>query len=76
MQDFSKNDLLLYLYKETSVTKTLAIQLAIAMNDEVRAEVEELKKAINLLDDLDIESPSDKTMNKVLGLGEDIKQQH
>lgn len=70
MQDFTQNDLLQYIYKETSPAKTLAIKLALITDSELSLQFEKLEETIRMLDKLVIGRPSSRAVKKLLDISE------
>ena len=66
-------DLLLYLYNETRMTESVLIQKAIDYDPETEEEFEELKSAVASLDRL-LESPSEKSVNRILNYSKSMLQ--
>ena len=65
MHRFTTEDLLLYLYGETSIEKTSAIKAALEKDWNLRSELELLSSTIAELDTM-ICSPSTNTVDKLL----------
>lgn len=66
MQSFSTEDLLQYLYKETSPEKTVAIMNALETDAELREKLDTLIATKKRLDLLKSFSPSQETIDKIL----------
>lgn len=65
MQNFTPEDLLLYLYKETSPAQTSAIETSLAKDWTLREKLSVLKASCERLDKL-VESPRTEVILKVL----------
>jgi uroporphyrinogen-III synthase len=66
MHSFSTEDLLQYLYKETSPEKTVAIMNSLETDAELREKLETLAATKKRLDLLRPFSPSQDTVDKIL----------
>jgi hypothetical protein len=66
MHSFSTEDLLQYLYKETSPEKTVAIMNALETDAELREKLETLLATKKRLDLLRPFSPSQESVDKIL----------
>lgn len=69
MHSFTPDDLLLYLYKETSPEMTSAIEAAIEEDYSLRESLNELKASIDSLEKEEI-SPRDESIDKILQYAE------
>jgi hypothetical protein len=69
MHNFTPEDLLLYLYKETSPAQSVAITTALESDWSLREKFEELNAAQNELATLQF-SPSRQTINNILRYAE------
>jgi hypothetical protein len=69
MHNFTPEDLLLYLYKETSPAQSVAITTALESDWSLREKFEELNAAQNELATLQL-SPSRQTINNILRYAE------
>ncbi len=65
MTKFTQEDLLQYLYKETSQHKTAAIEAALETDWNLRYSLSQLSSAQKNLEDINL-SPRDETVNKIL----------
>lgn len=65
MTEFTQDDLLRYLYGETSEKKTAAIRAALGKDAKLRGDLDQLKSLQNKLDQLKA-SPSKKTIDNIL----------
>lgn len=65
MTEFTQDDLLRYLYGETSEKKTAAIRAALRKDAKLRGDFDQLKSLQNNLDQLKA-SPSKKTIDNIL----------
>lgn len=66
------NDLILYLYNETLLTKTVLIQQDIDHNPHTAEEFEDLKRARALLDQL-LQRPSEHCIDNIMAFSRLIK---
>ncbi len=69
MHNFTQEDLLLYLYNETSPAQTVAIKAALETDWNLREKFEELTSAQNQLQTLQM-SPSSQTIDNILNYAE------
>ncbi len=69
MHNFTPEDLLLYLYKETSPTQTAEIKAALESDWSLREKFEVITSAQQRLESLKM-SPSQQTINKILNYAE------
>ena len=69
MHNFTPEDLLMYLYKETSPAQSVAITTALESDWSLREKFEELNAARNELATLQL-SPSRQTINNILRYAE------
>ena len=69
MHNFTQEDLLLYLYNETSPAQTVLIKAALETDWSLREKFEELTSAQNQLKTLQM-SPSRQTINNILNYAE------
>jgi hypothetical protein len=69
MHNFTQEDLLLYLYKETSTKQTAEIKAALETDWSLREKFEELTSAQNNLEALNM-SPSQQTIDNILNYAE------
>ena len=65
MHNYSPEDLLLYLYKETSPETTAAIENALKIDWSLREKMEVLKASMKRLDDITV-APRTEVLLKVL----------
>lgn len=70
MHNFTTEDLLQYLYKETSADKTADIKLALETDWSLLEEMELLKAAQQELDSIKLMSPSTKTLENIFAYAE------
>ncbi len=70
MYNFTQEDLLQYLYKETSVEKTVAIKTALALDWSLREKMETLSSAHNQLNAVKLSSPRKQTIDNILAYAE------
>ena len=71
MHNFTQEDLLLYLYNETSSEQTAQIKAALKTDWSLREKFEELTLAKNQLKPLKI-SPDQQTINNILNYAEKV----
>jgi hypothetical protein len=69
MHNFTQEDLLLYLYKETSLVQTAEIKAALETDWNLREEFESLTSAQNNLKALEM-SPSQRTLDAIFSYAE------
>ena len=69
MHNFTQEDLLLYLYNETSPSRTAEIKTALESDFTLREQYEELVSAQNRLETLKM-SPSQQTIDNILNYAE------
>lgn len=69
---FTPEDLLLYLYKETSPTQTAAIEAALAEDWALQSELEELKISAGWLD-TSLESPRSETLQRIFNYAKEVE---
>ena len=62
---FTQNDLIRFIYKETSHGETIEIRKALLFDNELLDEFKELKECIRKLDSIE-EVPSQKIVNNIL----------
>jgi anti-sigma factor RsiW len=62
---FTPEDLLLYLYKETSPAQTAAIEAALTEDWTLQSKLEELKASVDRLDNC-LESPRSEAVQRIL----------
>ena len=72
MQLFSQNDLLQYIYNETSPAKSLAIKLELITNSEMSEQFYKLEESIRMLDKLVVGRPSSRTIKRLLDISENL----
>lgn len=65
MSKFTQEDLVRYLYKETSEKKSAAIEAALLIDYQLKESLEELKNATQNLHTIHF-SPSTKSVNNIL----------
>lgn len=70
MQNFTTEDLLLYLYKEASTEKTAAIGVALLSDWSLREKLDMLKASQNELNTVKLLSPGKKTLENILSYAE------
>ena len=66
MEKFKQEELMQYLYGETSTTVTLAIEEAMQFDWELQDEVKTLKRTIKQLDLLKVHSPRSQSIEAIL----------
>ena len=66
MEKFKQEDLIQYLYKETSTELSFAIELALQNDWELQDEVKTLVRTIKQLNVLKMRSPRQSTINAIL----------
>lgn len=66
MEKFKQEDLIQYLYKETSTELSFAIELALQNDWELQDEVKTLERTIKQLNVLKMRSPRQSTINAIL----------
>lgn len=64
-QKFTKNDLIRYIYKETSISETLAIKVALRSNLEIHVKYQELLQGFQQLPKVKF-SPAASTIQNIL----------
>ena len=69
MQSFTMDDLLRYLYKETTPEKTAAIKAALESDWSLREKMEVIETALNKLEDITL-SPREKTIDFIINYAE------
>lgn len=70
MHNFTTEDLLQYLYKETSTEKTAAIGVALLSDWSLREKLEMLKGSQNELNSIKLFSPSKTSLDNILSYAE------
>ncbi|MBC7937013.1 MAG: hypothetical protein H7Y86_16820 [Rhizobacter sp.] len=70
MHNFTTEDLLQYLYKETSTEKTAAIGVALLSDWSLREKLEVLKGGYSELDSVKLLSPRKQTLDNILSYAE------
>ncbi len=70
MHIFTTEDLLQYLYKETSADKTAAIKLALETDWGLLEKMDVLKASHQELNSIKMISPSNKTLDKIFAYAE------
>lgn len=70
MQNFTTEDLLQYLYKETSTEKTAAIGVALLSDWSLREKLEMLKVSQAELNTIKLLSPGQRTLDNILSYAE------
>lgn len=70
MHNFTTEDLLQYLYKETSIEKTAAIGVALLSNWSLREKLEILKGGQSQLSSVKLLSPGKQTLDNILSYAE------
>jgi hypothetical protein len=70
MHNFTTEDLLQYLYKETSTEKTAAIGVALISDWGLKEKLEMLKGSQAELNSVKLFSPSNKTLENILSYAE------
>ena len=63
---FTPDDLLRYLYEDTSIEETLEIEKALQNDSRLRKEYEQLRNDMELLDEL-ATVPSEKCIDHIMG---------
>ena len=66
MEKFKQEELMQYLYGETSTTVTLAIEEAMQFDWELQDEVKTLKRTIKQLDLLKVQSPRSQSIEAII----------
>jgi hypothetical protein len=69
MHNFTQDDLLLYLYNETSASKSAQIKTALETDWALREQFEELSNDLKNLEPIKL-SPSSRTMENILNYAE------
>ena len=70
MHNFTPEDLLQYLYKETSTEKTAAIEAALISDLNLREKLNVLSEAQQKLNDVKLVSPRKKAIDNILNYAE------
>ena len=70
MYNFTQEDLLQYLYKETSTEKTAAINIALNSNWNLREQMETLSSSLQKLNSIKLISPRKQTIDSILNYAE------
>ena len=70
MHNFTQEDLLQYLYKETSTEKTAAIEAALSSDWNLREKLDVLYAAQQKLNDVKLVSPRKKAIDNILNHAE------
>lgn len=70
MYSFTTEDLLQYLYNETSTDKTAAIKTALNVDWTLREKLEVLKTSHDQLSEVPLSSPSSKTLDAIFNYAE------
>ena len=70
MYNFTQEDLLQYLYKETSPEKTAAINIALNSNWNLREQMETLSSSLQKLNSIKLTSPRKQTIDSILNYAE------
>ena len=70
MLQFTTEDLLQYIYKETSTEKTAAIKNALASDWTLREKMEEIQTSHTELDTIKLMSPRKQTIENILNYAE------
>lgn len=70
MHNFTTEDLLQYLYNETSAEKTSAIKLALETDWSLLEKMDILKASHNELNSVKLMSPSNKTLENIFAYAE------
>lgn len=77
MYNFTKEDLLQYLYQETSTEKTAAIAAAIQSDFHVMEMFTSLNESINMLNEVPLLSPRKQTIDTIIQYAEkSVKEIH
>lgn len=66
MNRFTQEDLLLYMYNETSAEKTAQIKAAIATDWNLREEYQALAASVNMLSAVALEAPRQSSVEAIL----------
>ncbi len=66
MTDFTLEDLVQYIYKETPLRKTVAMRTALQTDGELRQKYEVIVSAQKRLQTLNLSSPRKKVIDKIL----------
>ena len=66
IKTFTPDDLLRYLYEDTSIEETLEIEKALQIDSRLQEEYEQLRKDMELLDEMAL-APSEKCIDHILG---------
>ena len=69
MHSFTPDDLLLYLYNETSAEMTAAIETALEQDYSLRESINELKASVDSLEKVEM-SPREESVDKILQYAE------
>ena len=72
MQEFSQNDLLQFIYNETSPEKSQAIKLELMINSELNDQFYKLEETIKMLDRLVVGRPSARGLKRILDFSENL----
>lgn len=70
MQNYTQEDLLQYLYKETSEAQKTAIEAAIQTDYKLRQQVEDLAHSKQCLDAIKLSSPRKQTLDAIMQYAE------
>ena len=73
---FTSEDLLQYLYKETSVEKTVEIKTALETDWALREEFNQLAVSKEMLDSVKVPSPRQQVLDNILKYAEKSVEEH
>ena len=76
MNRFTSEDLLQYLYKETSVEKTVEIKTALETDWALREEFNQLAVSKEMLDSVKLPSPRQQVLDNILKYAEKSVEEH
>ena len=76
MNRFTSEDLLQYLYKETSVEKTVEIKTALETDWALREEFNQLAVSKEMLDSVKVPSPRQQVLANILKYAEKSVEEH
>ncbi|HAO05230.1 MAG: hypothetical protein IPO46_07885 [Chitinophagaceae bacterium] len=76
MNRFTSEDLLQYLYKETSVEKTVEIKTALETDWALREEFNQLAVSKEMLDSVKVPSPRQQVLDNILKYAEKSVEEH
>ena len=76
MNRFTSEDLLQYLYKETSVEKTVEIKTALETDWALREEFNQLAVSKEMLDSVKLPTPRQQVLDNILKYAEKSVEEH